>query len=201
MRAFMNVALSQYSLEHGTVLDLGGGKNPSYLNFLRDVSRATLVNIDQQHGTEWRNDVDLECDTLPFDDESINQVLLLNTLEHVYNHRHVLAEAYRVLKTGKMMIGFVPFLIAYHADPHDYFRYTNEALRRLCTEAGFTDCPVIQLGLGPLTVNLNTLAAFLPRYVIAALWPHTYILDRLLLAMRPNMTGRFPLGYLFTPIK
>lgn len=201
MRAFMNIELSRYSLEQGMVLDLGGGKNPSYLGFLHGVSGATVVNIDQQHGMEWRKNIDLECDTLPFGDESVDQVLLLNTLEHVYNYRHVLAEARRVLKTGKTVIGFVPFLITYHADPHDYFRYTHEALLRLCTEAGFVDTPVVPLGLGPFTINLNTLASFLPRYFIAVLWPHVYVLDCILLVIKPSMAGRFPLGYLFVPKK
>lgn len=201
MRAFMNIALSQYVLEQGFVLDLGGGRNPSYLNFLGGVDTTTIVNIDGQHGTAWRKDIDLEHDTLPFDNESVDQILLLNTLEHIYNHRHVLAEAHRVLKKGKTMIGFVPFLITYHADPHDYFRYTHEALTRLCADAGFSATLVTPLGFGPFTANCNTLASFLPWYCVAAIWPCSYLLDRALLFLKPSMANRFPLGFLFVPKK
>lgn len=197
MRAFMNFALSQYTLEQGTVLDLGGGKNPSYFNFLQGVGGATIINIDQQHGTQWRKDINFEHDALPFDDGSIDQILVLNVLEHIYHYRHFLAEIHRVLGSGKTVIGFVPFLITYHADPHDYFRYTHEALSALGAEAGFADVAITPLGLGPFTVNLNTLAAFLPGWCVACMWLLSYTLDRILLRAKSSMANRFPLGYLF----
>ena len=43
-----------------------------------------------------------------------------------------MAEVARVLRPGAVFAGSVPFLgQGGHADPHDYYRYTDQALRRL----------------------------------------------------------------------
>jgi hypothetical protein len=44
---------------------------------------------------------------------------------------------------------------------------------------------------------LNTLSAFLPGILIVLAWPFYYALDALLLAIKPGMRTRFPLGYVF----
>lgn len=197
MRSLMNIALSEYALETGDVLDVGGGNRPSYLTFLQNVEQANIINVDQQYGTDWRKKIDFEKDRLPFDENSVNQILVLNVLEHIYNHRHLVAEMHRVLKKNKTLIGFVPFLINYHADPHDYFRYTHEALRRIFVDAGFSTVSITPVGLGPFSLNFNTLASFVPRYIMVFVWPFSYALDRILLAVKPSMATRFPLGYMF----
>jgi SAM-dependent methyltransferase len=197
MRACMNNALAAYTLTPGIVLDIGGGKNPSYFKYLKGVTATNVINIDKQHGEGARKDVDFETDRLPFDDSSLDEVLILNVLEHVYHHMHLAREMHRVLKEGKRVIGFVPFLINYHPDPRDYFRYTDEALETIFKEAGFAKVEVKPLGYGPFSVNFNNLASFMPWYLNAFAWPFTYAADRLLLAFKPSFKKRFPLGYLF----
>ncbi len=197
MRAFMNTALTRFTLESGKVVDLGGGRNPSYLQFIQGASGATIENIDTQYGEGKAREIDFEKDPLPYADNSVDQALMLNVLEHIYNHNFFMSEAFRILKPKERIIGFVPFLINYHADPHDYFRYTDEALKKICSNAGFSEVVVEPLGKGPFTVNCNTLASFLPRIFIVLLWPCSYILDSILIAVKPSMKKRFPLGYLF----
>lgn len=197
MRSLMNIALSRYALEQGTVVDLGGGKNPSYLKFLKGVPGARISNIDKQHGSGSAGTIDFEKDALPYTNESADQVLMLNVLEHVYHHAFFVGEAFRILKYGKTVIGFVPFLVNYHADPHDYFRYTHEALEKIFLEAGFSEAEIHSLGIGPLAVNFNTLASFMPRLFNTLVWPLYYLFDQALLIIKPGLTKRFPLGYLF----
>lgn len=201
LRSLMNLALSRHTLAPGVVVDLGGGKNPSYLGFLKGIDQATFKNIDMQHGEGAGRTIDFEKDRLPYEDESIDQVLMLNILEHVYNHQFFVGESRRILKTGSTVIGFVPFLINYHADPHDYFRYTHEALERIFTDAGFSNVEITPLGAGPFLLNFNTLASFMPHVFMTVLWPFYYALDSLLLSLKPGMRKRFPLGYLFVLTK
>lgn len=197
LRSLMNIALSDHTLVPGIVVDLGGGRNPSYLGFLKGVSDTTFKNIDMQHGEGTARTIDFETDALPYDDESVDQILMLNILEHIYHHTFFVRESFRILKPGKTVIGFVPFLINYHADPHDYFRYTHEALRRIFRDAGFREVDIRPLGGGPFLLNFNTLASFMPRPIPALLWPFYYVLDRVLLALKPGLAKRFPLGYMF----
>jgi SAM-dependent methyltransferase len=201
LRSLMNISLSDYTLEPGVVVDLGGGNNPSYLGFLKGVKEATFKNIDMQHGEGDAKQIDFEKDPLPYESNSIDQVLMLNVLEHIYHHSFFAGEAHRILKPGKTVIGFVPFLINYHADPHDYFRYTHEALEKIFTEVGFKEVSIKPLGGGPFLLNFNTLASFLPRYITTVLWPFYYIVDRVLLSVKPTLAKRFPLGYLFVLTK
>jgi hypothetical protein len=97
----------------------------------------------------------------------------------------------------------VPFLARLHEEPHDYFRYTEHALRAMLTSAGFGVEEIVVIGsvfgflghqisslivpatfglpvLGQLAFGLNAVAVVLP----------CRLLDRILPARR-----RFPLGY------
>lgn len=193
-RSVMNIALSEYSLEKGTVLDIGGGNNPSYFNFIKGVNETNIVNFDKQYSDKG---IDFEKDALPYDDDSADQILMFNLLEHIYNHKFIVSEAYRVLKKDKTLIGFVPFLINYHADPNDYFRYTHEALDRIFKEAGFSNVEIKPLGYGPFSINFNNLAGFMPAIFNTIVWPFYFVLDKVLLSLKPSFKERFPVGYLF----
>ncbi len=193
-RSVMNIALSEYSLEEGVVLDIGGGKNPSYFNFIKGLSKSNIINFDKQYSNRG---IDFEKDILPHGNSSVDQVLMFNILEHVYNHKLIISEAYRVLKRGKTLIGFVPFLVNYHADPNDYFRYTHEALEKIFKEAGFSSVEIKPLGCGPFSINFNNLASFMPTIFNVIVWPVYFILDKALFLFRPKIRERFPVGFLF----
>jgi len=201
LRALMNIALSKHTLIPGSVVDLGSGHNPSYLGYLQGVDKVTFKNIDIQHGKGKGKEINFETDALPYESNSIDQILMLNVLEHIYNHQFFTGEACRILKPGNQVIGFVPFLINYHADPHDYFRYTHEALGRIFKDAGFSTVEIQSLGGGPFLLNFNTFASFVPRYPLLIVWPLYYALDRFILLLKPGLAQRFPLGYLFVLTK
>jgi SAM-dependent methyltransferase len=194
VRALMNLELSKYTLS-GKVLDIGGGDNPSYFRFFKD-GDFNLINIDSRKGDN-RIEINLEKDKLPYDDNSANQVLILNVLEHIYNHKFVVGEIKRVLKNDGQIIGFVPFLVCVHPDPHDYFRYTGESLQKIFKEAGFNNIKIKEVGLGPFTAGFNTMAFIFPKFLRLFALPFYYFLDKLVLIVRPKFNKKFPLGYLF----
>ena len=198
LRSLMNLEALNYSIS-GEVLDLGGGVNPTYFNFLQQTSDTKIVNLDYKNKDVQR--VNFETDLLPFAPGSVDQVLAFNILEHIYNYRHLTREAARVLKSKGEMIGFVPFLINYHPDPNDYFRYTKEALEKIFIEAGFKEIQIKAIGIGPLAVNFNILAPFLPTFLRCVIFPFYYFIDKIILKLRPKMTERYPLGYFFSLIK
>lgn len=81
---------------------------------------------------------------LPMRDESVDIVLLSNTLEHMQEPRELLAECHRILKPGGMIIGSIPFLMRIHQAPYDFNRFTHFQLHRLL--AGFENVHVAPLG-------------------------------------------------------
>lgn len=191
-RIYMNRALAANTLQ-GRVLDVGGGRNPDYFTYLM---RAQGVIVETIDGSV--TGIDFEKQPLPYGEHSYSVVLLCNVLEHVYNHQFLLKEIHRVLVPGGTLIGFVPFWTGYHPDPHDYFRYTHEALTRMLSEAGFTDVQVHSIGGGPLLANFNTIVLSLPRIARPILYCVYAIGDALFVWMRPHSIKRNPLGYQFS---
>lgn len=195
-RALMNKEIAGYSV-NGAVLDIGGGKSSDYLSFLSGAESAQVTVVDLLVNGPIKS-INLEKDSLPFIDKAFDVVLLFNILEHIYNHQRVVKEAHRVLKQGGKIIGFVPFLVNYHPDPHDYFRYTKEALVKLFEDQGFSSVLVREVGGGPFLVNFNNICLSLPRVASVLLFPVYSVLDCLFLLFRPKARFRFPLGFLFS---
>ena len=192
LRVLMNCGLRSETIR-GVVIDIGGGRTPDYFTYLKREQVTSITPIDASISR-----IDFEQDPLPFADSHADTVMCVNVLEHIYHHQFLLGEMRRILRPGGALIGFVPFLIQYHPDPHDYFRYTREALEKLLAETGFTEVRVRTVGGGPFAANFNNIVLSVPRIARVSLFPFYYGLDRLMLWLRPGVRERYPLGYLFT---
>ncbi len=192
MRIYMNRALAAYTLS-GKTVDVGGGHHPDYFDYFQKASDTSIETIDASI-----SGIDFENDSLPYPDRSVDTVICANVLEHVYDHRFLVREIRRILKANGQVIGFVPFFIQYHPDPHDYFRYTKEALARIFADAGFLQSSISPVGGGPLLVNFNTIMLSLPRLARPLFFIPYSLLDTLFLWLRPKGVERYPLGFVFT---
>ena len=65
---------------------------------------------------------------IPFPDQSLDLIIIMEVLEHVNEPFVAISEIYRVLKPNAKVILSTPFIYPVHADPHDYFRYTKNGL-------------------------------------------------------------------------
>lgn len=121
---------------HGKLLDCGCGQVPYY-----DIYKDLAEDIEC---VDWENSphqiryadkfADLN-DKLPYNDASFNTVLLSDVLEHIYAPNVLISEISRILTKNGTLICFVPYTYWLHEDPHDYHRYTEYALRKLCEDA------------------------------------------------------------------
>jgi SAM-dependent methyltransferase len=190
-RIAMNTALAEKTIS-GRTVDIGGGRSPDYFAYIKQQSGTTIEAVD---GT--LSGIDFEIDTLPFAVDTIDSILLCNVLEHIYNHTFLLSECHRILKRSGHMVGFVPFMVGFHPDPADYFRYTAPALVRLLETAGFTEIMVSPVGGGPIIASLNLVLLSIPRPFRPLLYLLLMPWDRLFILLRPNAQARTPLGYCF----
>jgi SAM-dependent methyltransferase len=124
----------------GVFLNLGSG------NTLLD---PRVVNVDI---TPY-DSVDVLCDVteLPLADGAVDGVLAISVLEHVQDPERVVAEIARVLRPGGWVYTDVPFVVGFHAAPHDYKRWTYEGILHL--HRGFEDLRVVVNG-GPTSALL-----------------------------------------------
>jgi SAM-dependent methyltransferase len=136
---------------------------------------------------------------LPLEECSYDTVLAFNLLEHIYHHRELLSETHRLLRPGGQVAVFVPFLIGYHPGPRDHFRYTDETLVELLSDAGFTRVRVQGYG-GCLSASMNLAFSVVPsRIVRIPLTAIALMLDCLYYRVARSATPRSaPLGYLAT---
>lgn len=68
---------------------------------------------------------------LPIATASLDGVLMLSVLEHLYDPIRAVDQVARILKRGGVYFSYAPFYHPYHASPHDYFRFTAEGYRYL----------------------------------------------------------------------
>ena len=123
---------------YGTCMDFGCGTQPY----------KGLLHVDEYIGVEIETDdkregiIYYDGHRLPFADERFDSIISSEVFEHIDNVEEILAELYRVLKDGGVMLLTVPFVYPKHCWPFDYKRYTTQGLKSLVANAGFecTEC-------------------------------------------------------------
>lgn len=143
------------------VLDYGAGDRP-YEELLR-TKYVSYVAADYAvtHASFYDGkapDLLLDGNRIPLSDGTVDCVVLTEVLEHLYEPRIVLAELNRVLKSGGVLIGTVPFAIQQHDEPHDYHRYTYYCLKRMFEDAGFRVAELDYIGDAVGVVIASSLA-------------------------------------------
>jgi SAM-dependent methyltransferase len=121
---------------HGSLADLGCGKVPLYEAYKPYVTEITCVDWGgSPHATVH---LDVTCnlnETLPFSDHSFDTILLSDVLEHIAEPQLLVCEISRILNPGGKLFLNIPFYYKIHESPHDYFRYTEYALRKFFVKA------------------------------------------------------------------
>ena len=169
----------------GLVVDVGGGRDSPLAMFWPDRARRVRVDISPR----FAPDVAGDAQALPLRTGSVNGVVISEVLEHVPNPKQAISEIHRVLRPGGGLVGSVPFGIGVHADPHDYFRYTREALEMML--AGFVEVDVRAHGnhIGVAWRAINDR------------WHWLWVMNPLVRPFVRRTNERWPVGYTFTSRK
>jgi len=141
------------SFAKGVLLDLGCGKAPLYAVYKDVVSDVVCADWPASlHGNRY---ADVACDAnrpLPFRDAVFDTVLATDLLEHIYHPAHLVTEMARILKPGGFLIINTPFMYWVHEAPHDYYRFTSYALRRMLEDAKLESVVVEACGGAPFVI-------------------------------------------------
>jgi SAM-dependent methyltransferase len=176
----------------GVVLDVGCGHKPYKSLLLSPPSRGSdYIGLDLPANPYGLPDLKWDGRKIPLSDATVDSVLLTEVLEHCTQPSEVLKEIARVLKPGGFLFITVPFIWPIHDVPHDEYRYTPFALRRLLDEAGFSNAEIDATG-GRHAVLALTLGLWVRRraltsrrHVVAKavlsllLWPVIWLLLKL----------------------
>jgi SAM-dependent methyltransferase len=108
----------------GTIIELGAAGN-YYKSFMPKSQCYLTSNLAPGC------DVCLDMTKLDLADSSVDALVSVFALEHLFDFDLVFKEQQRVLKPGGRLLLIAPFLYYYHAAPDDFFRFSATALERL----------------------------------------------------------------------
>ena len=107
------------------ILNLGSG--PVYFR-----NRTDIINVDIFAFDEV--DIVADCESLPIENDTVDMIINVAMLEHVKDPEAVVHEMFRILKPEGKVICRLPFMMPFHAAPHDYQRWTLPGIKRLFHE-------------------------------------------------------------------
>lgn len=151
----------------GRLVELGCGKLPMYGMYRPHVD--DVVCTDWPNTLHGRSFMDFAADLnapLPLAAGMCDTVVASDVLEHLYRPRQLLCEVARILRPGGKAIINMPFMYRVHEAPHDYFRYTAHAIRRMAEDAGLEVVELKSIG-GWLVVVTDLFGKALQRIPLA----------------------------------
>jgi len=117
---------------HGRrILELGSGRQDlgkerySVRGFFDPSNEFIQSDVDPRFGHAI-----VDATSMEFRGE-FDVILCLNVLEHVYDFQTALDRIHLALRPGGMMILQVPAFFPLHDEPHDFWRFTEHALRQM----------------------------------------------------------------------
>jgi len=131
-----------------SILDIGAGNSPwksfmpNTINYVGlDISNASEFNMRQNDDIIYYSG-----STFPFPDNKFKYALCVEVMEHVPDTGVFLSEIYRCLEPDGKIILTVPWSARRHHLPHDYYRFTPEALEYIFESSGFIDVEIYERG-------------------------------------------------------
>lgn len=120
---------------YGVCVDVGSG-NAIYKDVISEkVDEYIMVDKSSVHNhmfqTSKEKFIDADIKDLPFDDNSVDSIILTQVLEHIDEPHKAMSEVSRILKKDGVLILSVPFIYQAHATPYDYFRFSEYGLKNL----------------------------------------------------------------------
>ncbi len=174
----------------GRVLDLAGGRSPSYLPLL-----PKGVDLIRTNFTASEDVVAVDFNVrLPFPDASYDAVLLFSALYIAEDPEALAREIFRVLKPNGVWYVSSPFIANEMPEPHDYVRFTAEGLERLCRRTGFVETSIERLGERASAAVQLTHPFYLFNIVRALVYPCALFCDSLI-PRRAREAHPAPLSY------
>jgi len=122
------------------VLIVGAGTDPYRKMFSRSCRYITMDIAPVDGITQMVADAHV----LPVKSDSFDCILASEVFEHLRNPVTFVNAAYDALKPGGTLVLTVPFMFHQHADPHDYWRPTRQALGYDCKD--FSSCEIYAQG-------------------------------------------------------
>ena len=185
----------------GSILDVGGRRTSNNVtNYI--LYQKNVIYLDKFSDDKRDLKVDLEkLNSRP--DYQFDNVFLINVLEHIYNFNNCLNNCYSFLRKGGNFFGSTPFMFRIHSSPNDFFRFTEQSLRRSLESAGFINIKISVLDGGIFICFYNSLSIItqkIPLFNNILLFFFKF-LDKIVFIFSKKNKEIYPVGYFFSAQK
>ena len=185
----------------GSVLDVGGRRTSNNVtNYI--LYQKNVIYLDKFSDDKRDLKVDLEkLNSKP--EYQFDNVFLINVLEHIYNFNNCLNNCYSFLRKGGNFFGSTPFMFRIHSSPNDFFRFTEQSLRRSLESAGFINIKISVLDGGIFICFYNSLSIItqkIPLFNNILLFFFKF-LDKIVFIFSKKNKEIYPVGYFFSAQK
>ena len=185
----------------GSVLDVGGRRTSNNVtNHI--LCQDNIIYLDKFSDDKRDLKVDLEK-LNPRPDYQFDNVFLINVLEHIYNFNNCLNNCYSFLRNGGNFFGSTPFMFRIHSSPNDFFRFTEQSLRRSLESVGFINIKISVLDGGIFICFYNSLSIItqkIPLFNNILLFFFKF-LDKIVFIFSKKNKEIYPVGYFFSAQK
>jgi len=141
------------------IIDFGNASRALSELFADELKGKEKIAVDIDPGIKPDVVADI-CDLSMFADKSIDGIICVSVLEHVYNPFAAATEMYRILKPGGKLFLYVPWMWRYHAPDDgsykDYFRFSRDGVAELLKE--FRSIEIV-----PVRGRIETVMNLVPR--------------------------------------
>lgn len=185
----------------GLGIDLGAkSRDAKYYEYLNMDYVSRMEFVDYFHSGDGVIKIDLEND-FPIEDDKYDFVLSFNVTEHIYNYDKFISESIRILKEGGTIHGFVPFMVRFHPDPNDYFRFTGQALEKMLENTGIEHVIIKPIAYGPFKVAFSQIGHVIRIRVLRFILYMTGILMDKLFSIVSSGSKNYAMAYYFSGVK
>jgi SAM-dependent methyltransferase len=201
-----------YIKPNDLILDFGCGNKPFEIyirKLIHSNDKNSYIGCDIVQSSEKKVDIICDATNIPLQSESYNIIICIQVIEHIFDHRKMLEEAYRLLKPGGKLILSGPFIWEMHEIPYDFYRFTFFGFQTLIKRSGFEIKENVASGGKWATIGQLIIQCFI-KYkkranlidkILYSIWNHTLILFCntffYYLDNRYKNTDKFSLNYIF----
>jgi SAM-dependent methyltransferase len=190
----------------GLVIEFGAeaGSSKNFTNFVKSKDIKKILYCDKFPKNNETIKEDLESN-LKLESDSVDNIIIFNVLEHVFDNKNALMEMNRCLKKNSgNIIGSTPFIHRVHGAPDDYSRYTKQYFEKILDKTNFKNIKVQNLGFGTFTCAYAIIFDYLKLipFLNNVILTFCLILDKFIsLIVKTKTENIYPIAVCFTAEK
>ncbi len=198
IHASKTLKLNGKSIEFGAF----DNKSKNFSNYFSGSSTFLFSNFHNRKGKDYLK-IDL-TKKIKLEKNQINNIIILNVIEHLSNYELIFKETHRILKKEGNLIGSTPFIYQVHGAPNDYFRFTRDFFEMSLKKNKFKKIKIQSLGFGPFIACYSLIHPYIKFFPVLkeVILLFSFLLDFLIqMSVKTKLNEIYPIGYFFTAKK